>query len=73
MNVGTGEPTTTKQLIGHLQAELGAGSEVRYADRRAGDLMRSLLDPTRCVATIGPATPIAQGLLETARWFKGRS
>jgi UDP-glucose 4-epimerase len=72
MNVGTGEPTTTKQLIAHLQQELGSGSEVVYADRRAGDLMRSLLDPTRCVATIGAATPIAQGLLETARWFKGR-
>lgn len=73
MNVGTGEPTTTKQLIGHLQQELGAGSEIVYADRRDGDLMRSVLDPTRCVATIGPATPIAHGLAETARWFKARA
>jgi UDP-glucose 4-epimerase len=72
MNVGTGEPTTTKQLIGHLQAELGQGSEVLYADQRAGDLMRSLLDPTRFLANIGAVTPLAQGLAETARWFKGR-
>lgn len=73
MNVGTGEPTTTKQLIEHLQQELGGGSEIVYADRRAGDLMRSVLDPTRCAATIGAATPLAQGLLETARWFKARA
>jgi UDP-glucose 4-epimerase len=72
MNVCTGEATTTKQLIGHLQSELGGGSEVVYADKRAGDLMRSLLDPTRCVANIGATTPLAQGLAETARWFRAR-
>jgi UDP-glucose 4-epimerase len=73
MNVCTGEATTTKQLIGHLQKELGAGSEVRYAERRAGDLMRSLLDPTRCVSNIGKATSLDEGLTETARWFKTRA
>jgi UDP-glucose 4-epimerase len=73
MNVCTGEATSTKQLISHLQKELGSGSEILYADRRAGDLMRSLLDPTRCLATIGPATSLADGLSETARWFKARA
>jgi len=72
MNVGTGQETTTKQLIEHLQKELGPASQVVYAERRAGDLMRSLLDASRCAATIGPATPLEQGLSETARWFKAR-
>jgi hypothetical protein len=35
--------------------------------------MRSLLDPTRCVANIGAATSLEDGLRETARWFKGRA
>lgn len=72
MNVGTGEGTTTKQLIEHLQEELGAPAELRFSDRRAGDLERSVLDPTYCRSVLSHLTPLAEGLRETARWFKAQ-
>jgi UDP-glucose 4-epimerase len=72
LNVCTGEATTTQMLVEPLQRELGAGSELRFGARRPGDLERSVLDPTRCRQTIGPATSLSEGLARTARWFKDR-
>lgn len=72
LNVCTGEATPTQVLADVLQRELGAGSEVRFGARRPGDLERSVLDPTRCRQVVGTATPLAEGLARTARWFKER-
>ncbi|MDB4977798.1 MAG: UDP-glucose 4-epimerase [Myxococcaceae bacterium] len=69
MNVCTGEATSTKQLADALQAELGAGSEVKVGPRREGDLERSVLDRSYCNSIIGPATSLDEGLVQTARWF----
>ncbi len=68
-NVCTGEATTTRMLVDHLAQHLGQPIEVKPGPRRDGDVERSVLDPTRCVSLIGPATSLAEGLGETAKWF----
>jgi UDP-glucose 4-epimerase len=73
MNVGTGLPTTTKMIAEQLQRVIGAGSEVKSGPRRPGDLERSVLDPTLFESKLGPATPLADGLTETAQWFLSRT
>ena len=73
MNVGTGLPTTTRQLIEELQKELGTPAELRFAATRPGDLQRSVLDTRYCSSVIGAHTSLADGLRETARWFKARN
>jgi UDP-glucose 4-epimerase len=72
MNVCTGEETSTADLARRLVVELGSSSEVRSGPRRAGDLERSVLDPSRCHALLGPVTSLADGLRLTAEWFRSR-
>lgn len=73
INVGTGQETTTRQLADHLQAVIGSNIEMAPADRRAGDVERSLLDADRLVELLGPVVPVANGLARTAEWFKQRA
>lgn len=68
-NVCTGEATTTRMLVENLAPHLGQAVEIKAGPRRAGDVERSVLDPKRCVQRIGPATSLATGLGETAKWF----
>lgn len=68
-NVCTGEATTTRMLAENLAVHLGQAVDIKAGPRRAGDVERSVLDPTRCVQRIGPATSLATGLGETAKWF----
>lgn len=69
MNVCTGVPATTKQLADLLMRELNGSSEIKNGPRRAGDLERSVLDPTYCQSVIGSPTSLEDGLGATARWF----
>lgn len=69
VNVCTGEATSTQLLAERLQRELGNQVEVRSGPRRAGDLERSVLDPTRYQALIGQPTSLDEGLRQTAHWF----
>lgn len=72
VNVCTGEATTTLALAEQLQAVLGRAPELRHGPRRAGDVERSVLDPTRCLSVLGHVTPLAEGLRKTAAWFAER-
>lgn len=72
LNVGTGQETTTQQLAELLQQELGQSVDVRSADRRAGDIERSLLDNSRLVKLLGPTVSVRTGLSQTAAWFRDR-
>jgi UDP-glucose 4-epimerase len=72
MNVCTGEATTTKTLADQLEKHLGSGSERRVGPKRAGDVERSVLDPSLCRSIIGAQTSIEDGLAQTAHWFKQR-
>ena len=53
LNVGTGRETNTLQLAEHVRATLSSNSEIRYGDRRAGDVERSLLDAARLAELLG--------------------
>jgi UDP-glucose 4-epimerase len=70
MNVCSGEATSTSELAEVLQRELGHASEVKAGPRRAGDLGRSVLDPTHCLSVLGRITSRDEGLTKTAAWFK---
>ncbi|MCA9035064.1 MAG: SDR family NAD(P)-dependent oxidoreductase [Planctomycetaceae bacterium] len=72
LNVGTGQETTTRQLAERLQSVIGSDIEMAPADRRPGDVERSLLNADRLVELLGPAVPVADGLTKTALWFKDR-
>jgi len=72
VNVCTGEGTTTRALAEGLQAILGARGELRAGARRAGDVERSVLDPTRCLAVLGRVSGMSEGLKKTADWFASR-
>ncbi len=73
LNVGTGRETTTLQLAEHIRLTLNSHSEIRYGDRRAGDVERSLLDADRLVELLGPTVAVADGLRITADWFRNRA
>lgn len=72
MNVGTGVETTTSQLAEQIQAVTGQRVEVTQADRRAGDLERSVLDASRSKAALGEPTPLAAGLERTLGWYRSQ-
>lgn len=73
LNVGTGRETNTLQLAEHIRTTLSSKSEIRYGDRRAGDVERSLLDADRLAELLGPTVTVADGLRITAEWFRQRA
>ena len=73
LNIGTGCETNTLQLAEHIRATLSSNSEIRYGNRRAGDVERSLLDADRLVELLGPIVTVADGLRITAEWFQQRA
>lgn len=73
LNVGTGCETNTLQLAEHVRTTLSSSSQIRYGDRRAGDVERSLLDADRLTELLGPTVTVADGLRITAEWFRQRA
>jgi len=45
---------------------------LRAGERRAGDVERSVLDPTRFVSILGSLTNLTDGLKKTGDWFARR-
>jgi len=70
LNVGTGEGTTTRTLATTIAGALGVDARVSDGDRRAGDLERSVLRPH---PELPPRVRLADGLAETAAWFRDRA
>lgn len=62
LNVGTGVGTTTRALAAQIFAAAGRETRLEYAPRRAGDLERNVLEPTRCGALLGGLTSLQSGL-----------
>ena len=73
LNVGTGRETNTLQLAEHIRSTLSSNSEIRYGNRRAGDVERSLLDADRLADLLGPTVTVADGLRITAEWFRKKA
>jgi UDP-glucose 4-epimerase len=73
LNVGTGCETTTRTLAERLQQAIGSNVGLNSAERRAGDVERSLLDPDPLISLLGPVVTIDNGLATTADWFAKRA
>jgi UDP-glucose 4-epimerase len=71
-NVASGRATTTRELAERITALVASGSPIEDAPARAGDVSRSLLDPSRIEPPLGHLTTLDVGLRETARWYRER-
>jgi UDP-glucose 4-epimerase len=69
-NVGTGRETSVVQLLDLCLRVAGKDLEPEFAPPRAGELQRSVLDPSRAVE-LGwrPERSLEEGLEETWAWF----
>ncbi len=62
-NIGTGTETSVNELLRTMAGAAGVEPEVRHAPLRAGELLRSALDPTRAAIHLGwrPWTTLEEG------------
>jgi UDP-glucose 4-epimerase len=70
INVGTGEAVTTLQLATQIARVSGRELSTQFGAPRAGDIERSVLDPGRFSAALGPTVPLAEGLRHTFEWVR---
>jgi len=70
-NVGTGRETSVLELYGHVQRAAGIEREPEPADARAGELQRSVLDPSLAERELGwkPQSSLDDGLAATWAWI----
>jgi UDP-glucose 4-epimerase len=70
-NVGTGIETTVVDLFERCRAAAGVDVEPEFAPARAGDLRRSVLDPSKAERELDwhAATSLDRGLVETWKDF----
>jgi UDP-glucose 4-epimerase len=71
LNVCTGHGTSVLELV-HLLARLhDRTARVQHGPARAGDITRSVGDPSEAIATIGvhATTPLREGLAATLAWL----
>jgi UDP-glucose 4-epimerase len=72
MNVGTGIETTTLELLQRILELAKVEVPISFAPRRAGDIQRSVLDPTRCAQALGSLVGISDGLQKTYAWHRSQ-
>ena len=74
-NVGTGRGTTVGALWSAVAAIAGSTVRPSHEPARTGDLVRSVLDPTRARTVLGwePGVEVADGLRRTWQWFAARA
>ena len=71
MNIGTGRGTSVNTLWQALAAVAQPGVGPYHEPARAGDILRSVLDPARARAVLGwqPEVTLEDGLRRTWEWF----
>jgi UDP-glucose 4-epimerase len=71
MNIGTGRGTSVNALWRALAAIAQPGVGPYHEPARAGDILRSVLDPSRARAVLGwqPEVSLEDGLRRTWEWF----
>jgi UDP-glucose 4-epimerase len=71
-NVGTGVETDVNTLYQAIRTALGEGPEPDHGPPAAGEQRRSSISPARLERELGVrvATTLAEGLVETAAWFR---
>ena len=74
INVGTGQETSVNQLYRTMAAGVGVEAPALSAAARAGELQRSVLDPSRAKVQLGwkPWTSLEEGTGRVLEWFKTR-
>jgi len=71
LNVGTGVETSVLELYERIQRVAGVEREPEFADARAGELQRSVLDASLAKRELGwePQHSLNEGLAETWAWI----
>ncbi len=69
LNIGTGTVTTTLALAKVIQSVTAREVPIEFGPPRAGDLERSVLDPSRAERYLGQLVGVAQGLAETGAFY----
>jgi UDP-glucose 4-epimerase len=71
-NVGTGRETDVNTLFAALHEALGEGPDAVHGQAQPGEQRRSSITSDRLERELGVriTTPLAQGLRETAEWFR---
>lgn len=71
-NVGTGVETSVNRLAVLMAHAAGVRAEVRRAPARAGEILRSALNPAKAQRELGwtPRTSVAEGLGFTMQWLR---
>jgi UDP-glucose 4-epimerase len=72
-NVGTGSETSVVELYERIQRVSGIERAPEHAEPRAGELQRSVLDPSLAARELGwrPQSSLDEGLAATWRWISG--
>ena len=73
INVGTGRETSVNALHAACRRAAGAELEPAHAPARAGDVLRSVIDPARSARDLGwrAETSLDDGLAQTWAWTTG--
>jgi len=71
-NIGTGIETSVNELHEACRRAAGSTDSPSYAPARSGDVLRSVIDPTRAWRELGwqPQVSLADGLRATWEWIR---
>jgi len=72
LNIGTGVETSVNQLVEIMKNKFNSDIEPIYQDAREGELLRSVLDNSKALATIGwkPVYDLNAGMEKVVNWLK---
>lgn len=70
LNVCTGNAVSTLDLALRISEVAGREPRTAFTSPRAGDIGRSVLDPTRFERDIGKPMPLNEGLRHTFEWYQ---
>jgi len=72
LNIGTGVETSVNQLVEIMKDKFISDIEPIYQDAREGELLRSVLDNSKALATIGwkPVYDLNAGMEKVVDWLK---
>ena len=72
LNIGTGIETSVNQLVEIMKDKFNSDIEPIYQDAREGELLRSVIDNSKALATIGwkPVYDLNAGMEKVVDWLK---
>ncbi|HUE75566.1 MAG TPA: NAD-dependent epimerase/dehydratase family protein [Chloroflexota bacterium] len=75
LNIGTGIGTTNNELFEQLKSITGYSGERLHGPPRPGDILRSVIDPSRAAERLGwqPRVSLDAGIRETVDYFRNEA